>query len=70
MWIYVGQNVHIHNMCVQVPTSQKRVSDLPELEFQAVLGHPLWVLETKLTKLRATAREQAFLIAKPSLQDP
>jgi hypothetical protein len=50
--------------------SQKRVSDLPELEFQAVLGHPLWVLETKLTKLRATAREQAFLIAKPSLQDP
>jgi hypothetical protein len=26
-------------MCVQVPTSQKRVSDLPELELQVVARH-------------------------------
>lgn len=50
--------VHIHS---DVQGGQKRLSDPLELDLQAVVRHPMWVLVTLATKPRLSARAASAL---------
>jgi hypothetical protein len=57
IYLYVCMYVHV---CVGGRVGQKKVPDPLELELQAVVSCPTWVLETELGSSAREASENSF----------
>lgn len=48
VYAYACDSVYIYHMCASACRDQKRVMDSLEIELQAVVTYPMWVLGTQL----------------------